>query len=215
VEDKSPHPGDGERRVKLLALLAMALATLGSAWSSYQSSLWTGRQTFLLMDSTLLSRQSKQKAVEANQKRSVDASMFMEYARDLYEGKTELSEFFLARMRPEFRAAIQAWIKSRPLKNPNAPSTPFVMPQYRLQDDDDARDLEAKSNIAHERAQNANHTADTYTLLGVVFTSSLFLAGLVTGLDDKFSRQATLALSLAALLTASGFLLHLPIAHLS
>ena len=32
----------------------------------------------------------------------------------------------------EFKPAVDAWIATRPLKNPNAPPTPFAMPQYKL-----------------------------------------------------------------------------------
>src|SRR5262249_56866206 len=131
--DKKDDTGSSWRtRSNILALWLMALATLGSAWSGYQSSVWDGIQTFLLMDAATFSRQANEKATEANQQRAVDAEVFIQFLRDYVSGKPELGQFFLARARPEFRQAIEAWRATQPGTNPNAPATPFVMPQYRL-----------------------------------------------------------------------------------
>ena len=46
--------------------------------------------------------------------------------------QTELADFYFKRFREEFRPAVDAWVATRPLKNPNAPLTPFAMPQYKL-----------------------------------------------------------------------------------
>lgn len=214
VEKPAPSaPGDWDRRTNMLALLLMALATFGSSWSAYQSSLWNGVQTFRLMDAAALSRAADEKAMTANQLRSVEASLFVEYARDLYEGRIELSNFILARMRPELREAIQAWVATQPIKNPHAPSTPFVMPQYRVQIDDQARELDAKSSATYEQAHQANRTSDTYTLLSVLYTSALFLAGLISGFEQKLMRRMVLALSFSVLLVALLIMVQQPITH--
>ncbi len=212
-ESKTSGAGNWDRRSNLFSLLLMALATLGSAWSGYQSSLWDGIQTFLLMDAAGLSRESNEKAMIASQQRALDAALFVEYSRDFYEGKTRLAEFFLTRSRPELRQAIQAWMATQPAKNPNAPPTPFLMPQYRLAADEEARELDSKSNAAYDRARKANLNTDTFSLLGVLFTASLFLAGLVSGFADRRTRRAILILSFSVLLTATVVLMSLPIAH--
>jgi hypothetical protein len=140
-------------------------------------------------------------------------ALFVEYVRDLYEGKGHLAEFFLARMRPELQQAIQAWTATQPLKNPNAPATPFAMPQYRLRIDDEARESAAKSDATYNQARKANLNSDTYALLGVIFTASLFLAGLIGGFREKTMRRMILILSLAALLMAAAVMATLPIGH--
>jgi hypothetical protein len=204
---------DWDRRTNTLALLLMALATLGSSWSSYQAALWDGIQTFLLMDAASQSRDADEKALTANGQRAVDGALFVEYARDLSGGQALLAEFFLARMRPELQQAIQAWMATEPLKNPNAPATPFVMPQYRLRVDDEARESAAKSDATYKKAREANLTSDSYTLLGVLFTASLFLAGLIAGFREKRMRRMVLILSSTALLIAAVAMAGLPIAH--
>jgi hypothetical protein len=191
----------------------MALATLGAAWSAYQSTVWDGIQIFLLTDAAAFSRQANEKATEANQQRAVDAEVFIQFLRDYISGKPQLGEFFLARARPEFRQAIEAWKATQPVGNPNAPATPFVMPQYRVPGEAEARELNAKSGAAYNRARAVKLDADQYALLGVLFTTSLFLAGLVSGFDDQRTRRAILLLSLVVLLTAAAGMLRLPVAH--
>ncbi len=61
----------------MLALLLMALATLGSSWSGYQAALWDGIQTFLLMDAASQSRDADEKALTANGQRAVDGALSM------------------------------------------------------------------------------------------------------------------------------------------
>jgi hypothetical protein len=200
-------------RTNMLAVLLMALATLGSSWSAYQSSLWNGVQTFLLMDAATQSRAADKKSLTSNQLRTIEAALFVEFARDMYEGKTELSNFLLGRMRPEMREAVLAWIATQPMKNPQAPSTPFVMPQYRSKIDDEVRELEAKSAAMYNDAQKANRTSDTYATAGVLFTAALFLAGLVSGFDHKRARRIMLAMSLSMVIIAFLVVVGLPVAH--
>jgi hypothetical protein len=212
-EGQAAGTRDWDRRTNMLALLLMAVATLGSSWSGYQATLWDGIQAFLMMDATGQSRDANEKALTANGQRAMDGAMFVEYSRDLYEGRELLAEFFLARMRPELQQAIQAWLATHPLKNPNAPPTPFAMPQYRLRLDDEARESAAKYDATYKEARRANLTSDTYALLGVLFTASLFLAGLVSGFDDKLIRRMILGLSFAVLLLAAVAMAPLSIAH--
>ncbi len=202
-----------DHRTNMMAVVLMAAATLGSSWCAYQSSLWGGLQTFRLMDAAAQSRAASEKSITSNQLRTVEAALFVEFARSMYAGKTELSNFVLSRMRPEMREAVRAWIATQPLKNPQAPSTPFVMPQYQAKVDEEARELEAKSAATYQEAREANRTGDTYAMAGVLFTASLFLAGLVSGFDQKLVRWIILAMSLSMLITALLVTVGLPVTH--
>jgi hypothetical protein len=202
-----------DRRATTLAVLLMALATLGSSWSAYQSSLWNGIQIFHLNDAATMSRQAGQKMTIAGQQRNLDIALFMQYAQDFYEGKQKQVEFVMKRMRPDFRQVVEAWMATEPRKNVNAPSTPFVMPQYRQPLAEEANELEKKSGEIYSQARSANRTSDTYTLLGVLYTSALFLSGLISGFDQRPVRRILLALSLAILILAIVVMAGQPIAH--
>ncbi|HEY6305362.1 MAG TPA: hypothetical protein VI488_02755 [Candidatus Angelobacter sp.] len=211
----SAHAGEDtgrqSYRTNMIAVLLMAAATLGSSWSAYQSSLWNGVQTFRLMDAAALSRAADKKTLAANQLRSVEASLFVEYARDVHEGRIALSEFLFARMPPELQRAIKAWIATQPMKNPQAPATPFVMPEYRVMAEDEARELKTKSDATYDEAQRANRTSDTYMMIGVLYTAALFLAGLVSGFDQRLPRRMILVLSISILIGALVIMVQQPV----
>lgn len=202
-----------KHRTGTLALILMGLATIGSSWCGYQSSLWDGIQTFQLADSAALSRDANEKAIVATQQRAQDAAFFVEYARDISQGNTYLANFFLYRTRQELRDAINAWAATHPLKNPGAPSTPFVMPQYQVKADKEAADLRSRAQTSHKEAQQANVTSDTYTLLTVLQSTALFLAGLVSTIDERRARILTLSLGLLVFFLATAVVLHLPVAR--
>jgi hypothetical protein len=197
----------------MLALLLMAMATLGAAWSTYQSSLWNGVQTFNLTDAARSAREASQAEMRANQQRALDAALVVQCSRDFYDGKQHLVRFFLARMRPELREAFEAWIATEPHKNPNAPATPFVMPQYHLELDDRAKASQVEASANYEKARKANRTGDIYTLATGIYTSALFLAGLVSGFDRKITRRVLLALSFSMLLLAVMIMAGNPVAR--
>src|SRR5271154_4363472 len=74
------------RHTHVISLLLMAVATLGSAWSGFQASLWNGIQTFRLADATKLGGLATEERVVANQHRNLDAAVFIEYCRAVSEG---------------------------------------------------------------------------------------------------------------------------------
>lgn len=200
-------------RTNMFAVVLMALATLGSSWSAYQASLWNGVQIFHLNDAAKLSREADEKTTMAGQQRGLDTALFVQCARDFYEARQKQVQFILQRMRPDFRQAVEAWLATEPARNPNAPSSPFVMPQYRQPLADEAKELEKKSGELYAQARLANRTSDTYTLIGVIFTSALFLSGLISGFDQRPVRRVLLALSLLILVFAVVLTAGKPIAH--
>lgn len=208
-----PRAHRNERLVRTLSLLLMALATLGSAWSGFQSGLWNGIQTFRLADSTKASRLSSQGELIASQQRTVDAAIFVAYARAMSEHNTVLAEFLHDRMRPEFRPAMDAWLATKPMKTKNAPASPFDMAEYHLRAEQQAANFDVSAGAFRAQAQGANSAGDSYTLAVLLFTSALFLAGLVTTFDDVGSRWTTIALSSGFIVAACFILFSLPVAH--
>jgi hypothetical protein len=196
-----------------VSLLLMALATLGTSWSGFQSSLWNGTQTFRLADSTRLGRLAAEERVVANQHRNLDAAIFMEYCEAISSENHKLSEFMRARVRPEAEPAMSAWIATRPMQTRDAPTSPFVMPEYHLKEEQDAANHDSESEAMYNAAQAASTNGDNYTLLAMLFAISLFIAGLVTGFEGSGKQWIAIALSLCLILFSGAILLRLPIAH--
>ncbi len=211
---KSSDGPKWKRRTTTLGLILMGLATLGSSWGGYQSTLWEGIEIFKLVDSAEFARNASESAIKAMQRRTLDASLFVEYARDVNDGKTRLAAFIFARMRPEMREAVEAWEATHPLKNPDAPATPFLMPQYKVKEDTEVAELNAQSRSAHTAGRFANRTSDAYTLLAVLYATSLFLAGLVSAVEERRARIVTLFMAMIVFSLATVLLTRLPAARL-
>ena len=105
-----------------------------------------------------------------------------------------MSNFYFKRFRREFRPAVQAWLKTRPLVNPDAPLTPFAMPQYRLAAASEAKRLDAAAEVSAAEVRRDIQRGSNYVLGVVLFSVSLFFAGLSPRLTDVRLRRITLAI---------------------
>ena len=120
-------------RVEVVATVLLAVATVATAWSGYQSTRWNGEQAKAGGRANALRIESAKAAGLANTQTGVDVATFTQWVNAYALRQTELADFYFERFRAEFKPAVDAWIATKPLKNPGAPPTPFAMPEYRLQ----------------------------------------------------------------------------------
>ena len=104
--------------------------------------------------------------------------MFISYIEARSEGNKKLEDFLFSRFRPEAKTAIDAWLKTDPLNNPNAPPHPFRMAEYVQAEQQEARLQEERAGQLLAAANEAKQTSDTYVLLTVLFASVLFFGGI-------------------------------------
>ena len=103
---------------------------------------------------------------------------------DAYAAEDEtLADFYFERFRPEFKPAVEAWAALRPLKNADAPPTPFAMPEYELAKSEEADKLLAEAEASSADARESNQRSDNYVLAVVLFAASLLFAGISTKLS--------------------------------
>ena len=124
----------------------------------------------------------------------VDVATFTQWVDAYALERTELANFYFRRFREEFRPAVDAWIATRPLRNPNAPLTPFAMPQYKLAAAAEATRLDAEAEVSAATVRRDIQRASNYILGVVLFSVALFFAGMSTKLSDMRLRVLTLAL---------------------
>ena len=63
----------------------------------------------------------------------------------------ELADFYENRFRPEFAVAFEAWLATDPRNNPDAPKSPFAMPEYTVSLAEEADRLEQEASITFEQ----------------------------------------------------------------
>ena len=118
-------------RFEIAATVLLALATVATAWSGYQSTRW-GAETTKATAATNAARFAATRASDlANAQTQIDVATFTQWVDAYALNETMLADFYYARFRDEFEPAVKAWVATKPLKNPDAPLTPFAMPEYK------------------------------------------------------------------------------------
>lgn len=107
-------------------------------------------------------------------------ALFLQYVNAVDSGNVAKAEFIYKRLRPETRPALNAWLTTKPRTNPNAPSSPFVMPQYSLATRAEAKRYEDSAARSFAGALTANRHADAFLLLTVIFAGVSFIGGVST-----------------------------------
>lgn len=203
--------GAGRDRVEVLATLLLAIATVATAWSGYQSTRWNGEQAKAGARANALRIDSAKAAGLANSQTQIDVATFTQWVNAYGLKETELADFYFKRFRPEFKPAVDAWVATRPLKNPEAPPTPFAMPQYKLQARADAGRLDAQAELRSAEVRRNIQRASNYVLGVVLFASALFFAGMSTKLTTPRLRVAMLAIGCAVFLLTAVWIASSPV----
>jgi len=189
-----PTDGREDHWLELAATVLLALAAIGTAWATYQSSSWHGRQAEAQSASIAARVESTREANVANREGQVDLAIFTQWVDAYAHRETELTDFYRKRFRAEFEPAFEAWVATKPLTNPAAPLSPFAMPQYKLEATRLAERKEAEAAAYSQDVKTYVQRADDYTLAVVVFAISLFFAALSTRMHTRGSRLTLLAM---------------------
>jgi hypothetical protein len=172
----------------------LAMAAVATAWAAYQSARWHGQQAKSQSASIAARVESTRTANFANRQTQIDVALFTQWVDAFARNETELADFYAKRFRVEFRPAFEAWVATRPRKNPHAPLSPFAMPQYKLAANTQADRLEVKAAESSQRVGRFIQRADDYALAVVLFAASLFFAGISTRLRSAMTRMVVLGL---------------------
>ncbi len=183
-----------EHRLDMAATLLLALAAIATAWSTYQSSVWRGNQAKASGASIAARVESTREADVANRQAEIDVALFIQWVDAFAREDDELASFYRTRFRDEFVPAFEAWVATKPRQNPEAPRSPFAMPEYRLAASEEAAELEAQAAAKSLEVQRDIERADRYMLAVVLFAISLFFAALSTKLKSRDMRLTLLGL---------------------
>jgi len=184
------HSGHAESRahqiLEICEAIVLAIVAITTAWSGYQAALWTGKQSEAYGLASRYRTQSEAAMVTANQERLYDASTVVEWLKAEASGNKKLTDLFERRFLPEFRPAFEAWKKTDPLNNPNAPPGPFFMPEYHSAKSEQAAKLADEATETFEHGNQAREYSDKYVRVTVVLATVLLLMAI----SQRFKTQA-------------------------
>ncbi|GAA1737024.1 hypothetical protein GCM10009809_35280 [Isoptericola hypogeus] len=214
--------------MELLATALLALATLVTAWSAFQSTKWSGVMANSYAAASAARAESTRASTEAGQLMTIDVETFTSWVDAIASQQragieTGLADdgtyspadgtqsaFLYARFRPEFVPAFDAWLATDPLHDDAAPRNPFLMPDY----DPEARQrAESELSRAEElstTALRANQNGDNYVLTSILFAAVALFAGLSTKLAHRVARRTLLGSAVALFVVATIVVLSFP-----
>ena len=199
------------RRLEIASAVLLGLAATASAWCGYQSNLWTGAQTFSLVAADEAARKSTQLTLQATQLQTIDLGFFTTFVEASFRGDKKLADFALMRFRPEARKAVDAWLRTDPFNNPNAPVRPLAMAEYASPEREAAKHADHEQARMLAAAQQASRSSDEYVLLTVRFAAVLFFGGIVSTFESRRLRTSVFLLAVALFTLSTIVLATLPI----
>jgi hypothetical protein len=197
--------------IEVFSALLLSFATLADAWCVYQSKVWMGVQRSQGSAANVEDEDASMNKLQAFQIRGLETTLFVRFAEAKGAGDERLARFLADRLSPSSKEALLAWWEANPRDNPNAPRTPFHMPQYKQPQLDEAAKHEQLAQEHQDLARQANRNADTYLLLTVVFTSVLFFGGISGTFESYRLRQSMLCVAFGLFLITFVVLTMMPI----
>jgi len=177
-EEHSGHKTRWHEMLEVVEAIVLALVAICTAWSGYQAAKWDGLQDELYEKSTRLRVEAQGLATRGGQEQIYDASTVVEWIKAKSAGNAKLAQFFERRFRPEFREAFDAWVKTDPLNNPNAPPGPLVMKEYHNAHAEEAAKKADEATDVFEHGAAARATSDKYVRVTVLLATVLLLVAI-------------------------------------
>jgi predicted nicotinamide N-methyase len=214
-------------RVEFISTIVLSLAVIAVAWSAFQSGKWSGVQAIAFSEAGANRVESTRFDTQAGQQTQIDVALFVDWVSavseetaagreairdgEFIEEDLTLSTFLFRRMRPEFRPALDAWLATDPVNNPDAPSSPFAMEEYVLDAAVEAERLQDEAEAKSAEAREANQIGDSYVLTAVVFATVLFFGGVAPKLVRPWSRRIAAGLAILFFVAGTWTLFNLPV----
>jgi hypothetical protein len=196
--------------LEIVEAVVLAIVAVATAWSGYQAALWTGHQAERYGIASRLRVMAEGAASTAGQERLYDSSTVVEWLKAESQGQKKLADLFEKRLLPEFRPAFEAWKKTDPLNNPNAPVGPMYMPEYRNAKTEEAAKLNDQATETFEQGNAAREHSDQYVRVTVILATVLLLTAISQRFKTHMVRVGLAVVATLLLLFPLYFILSLP-----
>lgn len=202
--------GGRSKSIEVVTVLVLSVAGLLTSWSSFQSLLWEGRQAAHYSRANLIRTKASTAELQADARRAIDVHLFSAWMAAKSTGKDKLAEIYRVRFPPELRTAFDAWMRTNPFENPNAPASPFSNGGVRPPGEQASGSLGEQAAREFDAGIEANRIADDFAQATVFFAIALFFGGIAQVFRFRSARLILLAVALAACIVAVVRLMGLP-----
>ena len=203
-----------QSRLELLATVVLAVATVLTAWSAFQSGKWSGVQATAFSEAGASRTESTRASTIGGQLATIDVTLFSQWADAVSNDNVLLADFWFERFRDEFKPAIEAWLGDIDINDPDVvvpDGTPFELEEYVLAEVVEADRLAQEADDKSATARQANQRSDNYVLTTVLFASVLLFAGISTKFESNMVKIVTLTAAVIILIAGAITLLTFPV----
>ena len=196
--------------VEHVAVALLAITAVLTAWSGFEASKWSGEMSISFSRASTQRIEASREATRAEAARAVDLQVFGIWLEATSENNRALEEFARDRFTDHFAPAFDEWLATRPLKNPDAPRSPFAMDSYVPPGEVEAQEADARADDYFAAALADNQRGDNYTLLTVLFALVLFFGALSNRFGSERKSWTILVGAGVLLLAGVGLLIAFP-----
>ncbi len=161
--------------IEILEAILLAIVAIVTALSGYQAARWDGESAKEYATSSRLRTEANGTQLTANQTLIYNAGNVTAWIQAMESDNTALADILAKRFTPDFKPAFDAWVKTDPLTNPDAPPGPSQMPEYEDPLTEKATELSKEAAHAFDLGVSYRVTAEKYVRITVVLAAVLFL----------------------------------------
>jgi hypothetical protein len=205
-EERDRH----DRILSIAEAVLLSIVALLAAWSGYAAAKWSTESRVKLAEASTLRSEANRANLNAVDLRNFDSSTFEAWFSAFTVQNNQAMRIAERRFRPQFKVAFDAWRRTHPETNPNAPKGPTYMPQYKQPGLAKARRLDTQATTAFDDGSTAGTRSDDYVRTTVFLASVLFLVGISTQFRIRSVRYALVGLGAVLLIISLVELTQLP-----
>lgn len=207
------HQHQDDRRDRLISIAEAAILSLVAvlaAYSGFAAAKWGTESSVSLARASALRTKANRSDTEAIVTRTLDSVSFNAWFTAFAAGNVRAERIAERRLRPGYRPAFEAWLRTDPLHNPKSPPGPSYMPQYVIPQASQAASYDRAADAAFARGTAAGATSDKYVRDTVFLATVLFLVGISSHFSLRQARYVLLGAGIVLLVFSVVQLLGLP-----
>jgi hypothetical protein len=163
---------------------------------------WSTESSLSLATASADRARASQASLDALNSLNFDLTTFNDWFTAYVAGNKTAMAIAERRFSPNFHAAFEAWLATKPETNPAAPPGPIYMPEYHQPAKALAAALNAQASVDYSAGQKAGGTSDDYVRTTVFLATVLFLAGIGSHFGDRGIRYGLAGVASAMLIFA-------------
>jgi hypothetical protein len=199
-----------DRLITIIEAVLLAIVAFVAAYSGFASAKWSTESRLSLAKASTARTKASNANLAALTTRNFDSSTFEAWFAAYVVHNNAAMTVAERRFRPEFRVAFEAWRRTNPDTNPDAPPGPTYMPEYKQPDQVRADELNKEADHLYAEGASAGNHADQYVQVTVYLATVLFLVAISGHFPIRGVRIGLVVVGVAVLILALGTLATLP-----